>query len=279
MSGIKDLLVVYDGTTAGQDALRVAWRLAEQRGAHLTAAFPYQPPRDYWGGNNWVPRALRQDFEEISRRMNHEVISEAQRKFGEDTQGFPRPDDLHWLPLTGDATVSVTKAARYYDLCIISSEGAKPEREHVLSPDVVALRSGKPVIVVPEKAAALPDAPKVVVAWDGRRAAARTLSAMLHILQSFTEVVILCVGHQKDRAQFWSEEVLTHVGRHGIKASAVYVSRHGSVAATIRRFTEDQGADLLVMGAYEHSKFSEDILGGTTHEILADLKTPVLMAH
>ena len=74
--------------------------------------------------------------------------------------------------------------------------------------------------------------------------------------------------------------IMTLLERHGVHAVSLHVPRdRRGVARIIDEAAQQVGAELLVMGAFEHSKFSQDLFGGVTHEILKSARIPVLMSH
>jgi nucleotide-binding universal stress UspA family protein len=95
-------------------------------------------------------------------------------------------------------------------------------------------------------------------------------------------VTVLLVDPEEDADIDLAEDLVAHLGRHGLHARTQVV-RHdlGTIAVsdTILTQVAELDADLLVMGAYSHSRFREIILGGVTRDILRDMNVPVLMAH
>jgi nucleotide-binding universal stress UspA family protein len=95
-------------------------------------------------------------------------------------------------------------------------------------------------------------------------------------------VTVLLVDPEEDADIDLAEDLVAHLGRHGLHART-QVIRHdlGTIAVsdTILTQVAELDADLLVMGVYSHSRFREIILGGVTRDILRDMNLPVLMAH
>jgi nucleotide-binding universal stress UspA family protein len=88
---------------------------------------------------------------------------------------------------------------------------------------------------------------------------------------------VLTVGEEPRRHP--GDDVMALLGRHCIAARRLVRPPSRGTSATILATAAEVGADLLVMGAYEHSKFSEDFLGGVTQDILTGAGLPVLMSH
>jgi nucleotide-binding universal stress UspA family protein len=150
-------------------------------------------------------------------------------------------------------------------------------------PEDVILSCSRPVLVVPY-AGRRPDrlGDNVLVAWNGSREAGRAVQEALPLMSASSVVTILLVDPEEDADIDLAEDLVAHLGRHGLHART-QVIRHDlgtmAVSDTILTQVAELDADLLVLGAYSHSRFREIILGGVTREILRDMNLPVLMAH
>ena len=91
----------------------------------------------------------------------------------------------------------------------------------------------------------------------------------------------MTVGHPpKARIETSGLDPQTSLERQGISANWINVPQgRGGIAQTILDEAENLGAELLVMGAFEHSKFREDLFGGVTHDVMAATKIPIFLAH
>ncbi len=122
---------------------------------------------------------------------------------------------------------------------------------------------------------------RVIVCWDGSRAAARAVADSLPFLQKSKQVEIVLVagkGFKADEAP--GADLAKHLARHGLKITLKRItSPEIDVASTILSYAADANADLIVMGGYGHSRLREFILGGTTSGILQAMTVPVLMSH
>ena len=146
----------------------------------------------------------------------------------------------------------------------------------------VVFTSGRPVLVFkPGQANLPPKADQVVVAWDGSQRAARALHEALPILQQAREVRLLTiVGEKPAAASGIGAEPLRHLEAYGVQARVDEVDAAGrSIGEVFDAYFVERHADLLVMGAYAHSRLREFILGGATDHVLHHLKTAVFLAH
>ncbi|NOX73638.1 MAG: universal stress protein, partial [Alphaproteobacteria bacterium] len=197
------------------------------------------------------------------------------------TLGLPEGDKVHWIESGGDVDYSLMELARTYDIILVGQyDGTRENRNVVPHPDVIALHSGRPVMVVPQT---LPDSvlnEKAMVAWDGGKSAARALADAMDILKTKSEVSVISVGEGTAETLAGLQSVAGHLAAHGIKADTDIVPRgKRSVGKTLLETAQEQGAGLLVMGAYEHKKFFEDLWGGATNSAINSAQVPVLMSH
>jgi nucleotide-binding universal stress UspA family protein len=162
---------------------------------------------------------------------------------------------------------------------------ANPEAPTLLPQLVadVALSCGRPTIVSPYVGKATALGERVLVAWDGSREAARAVNDALPILERASSVTVLSVNPPQtgdDTRRLAGADIALHLARHGVKAEAARrVVTEISVGDTLLNEIADKGIDLLVMGAYGHSRLRELVLGGATRQILGSMTVPVLISH
>ena len=149
-------------------------------------------------------------------------------------------------------------------------------------PERLALESGRPVLVVPYAGRFGDVSRNVVIAWKAGRESARAVFDALPILLAAEKVHILEIrerGHKAD-ALAPDTTIAASLARHGIKPSVrTSVIADISVGDDILSRLSDLGADLLVMGAYGHSRMREFVFGGTTRHIARHMTVPTLFSH
>ncbi len=119
-----------------------------------------------------------------------------------------------------------------------------------------------------------------VVAWNGSREAGRAVQDALPLLAMSSVVTLLLVNPEEDVDIELAEDLVGHLGRHGLHAKTQVIRKElSAVSDTVLAQVAELDADLLIMGAYGHSRLREMILGGVTRDILRDMNVPVLMAH
>ncbi|MDO5630260.1 MAG: universal stress protein [Paracoccus sp. (in: a-proteobacteria)] len=271
---IRSILTNYTGNGGGPAALRMSIQMAQKYDASLTAAVwvPDNPMRRRAGA------FLTPEIDKILDGYEADFIAERRDAFEAAVAQAGLTGETHFEAY-GTRDRSITEIARGHDIVVIGS-ATDPKQAHDFGvrPDVVALRSGRPVLVVPSTY----DAPSIIesaaVAWDGKRAAARALADAMHILGTKDRVILIGIG--EDLPADYGADVMRLMERHGIDAELV-IRPHGSggTGQTIIDTCLETGVGLLVMGAYEHSKFTEDLLGGVTRDIFERAPLPVLMSH
>jgi nucleotide-binding universal stress UspA family protein len=177
-----------------------------------------------------------------------------------------------------DLLRSFTAQARIHDLTVLDSEPIALALDRALI-EAVLTESGRPLIVVPPGRETF-RANRVLVAWDGSAKAARALNDAMPFLRAAEEVEVVVVFGEKDLSETVpGSEVAPHLARHGISVTVTDLSlERGDVAETLRRRAVLFGADMMVMGAYVHSRLREFVLGGTTQSLLKSSPVPLLLS-
>ena len=272
---LKNILVAYNGTDSAGEAVGYALKLARHHDAHLTGVLSHGIGYVAASLGPWAGPELLAVIEENEAK----ICAEIAEKFTELTGEEDRPGKIHWRDVRGDADDSLIEIARCFDLIVMGQDVAKgAEHHHTSHPDAIALRSGKPVLVVPKGYAANGLGRQAVLAWDGRGAAARALSDALPLLEGMSHLDVITVELGEDAARA-TKDVVTHLARHGIMTEHRDLESNGGIARTILDYCGGKEPGLLVMGAYEHSKMAEDLFGGTTNRVLREAPVPVLMSH
>jgi nucleotide-binding universal stress UspA family protein len=166
--------------------------------------------------------------------------------------------------------------ARLRDLTIM------PESNDRWYAEAVIFGSGRPTLILPQNPRSGPfTLGTVVVAWDFSRAAARAVSDSLPLLERAATVRVVSVLNEKhlDRKHS-AEELSKNLSRHGIDVVLDRVDAGGrAVGAVLENYVASHAADLLVMGAYGHSRLREFVLGGATRSLLSKPSLPILFSH
>ncbi len=195
---------------------------------------------------------------------------------------------LRWASDTGMAQLAdigrhAAGRARFADLMVLPTPYGKdrgPDQEALV--EAALFEARVPVIVVPEKNEPVPEPKRVVVGWNESDEALAAVRAALPILQQADNVHVVVIDPPKHGPNRSDPGGLLSVwlARHGVHAEIDVLSKTmPRVSDVLLRHAGDIDADLVVMGAYGHSRFREAILGGATRYMLEQSKLPVFMAH
>jgi nucleotide-binding universal stress UspA family protein len=142
--------------------------------------------------------------------------------------------------------------------------------------------SGKPVLLLPEGAAPSLSPERVMVAWDSRIEASRAVREALPILKGAQEVRLVLVDPEESEAAHGQEpgaDAALYLARHGVRVGVDRLPGSGRpVADVLGRHAGDMGAQMIVMGAYGHSRLRQRILGGVTRSMIENPPLPIFMA-
>ena len=187
---------------------------------------------------------------------------------------------------SGDALLATTLHARYADLLVIGQTSPDEPVCGVAGnfPELLVLAAGRPVLIVPYYTDVYPRlGQRILVAWNASREATRAVTDALPLLQRAQLVTIMAVNAQpatSAHGDIPGADLALYLARHGVKAevSPSYTDQI-DVGDDLLARASDLDIDLIVMGAYGHSRLREIVLGGVTHKLLRHMTVPVLMSH
>jgi nucleotide-binding universal stress UspA family protein len=269
----KTLLVHLDETAQRSERLRLAAALAARFDAHLVGLFALGAAR--------IPSyALAEAgpvVREIEERRRGEAARAAEREFREaERRGGGKSE---WRVSTQDAAAAVRLSARYSDLVVLGQPQPGDGLRRAIVEEVV-LAGGRPVLLVPYAGRFADAGKRVLVAWNASAQAARAVTDALPLLAAAQSVEVVAFGEGGDHGELPGADLALFLARHGVKATAARQSAEGiDVGSQILSRAADSDADLIVMGAYGHSRMRELALGGATRSLLDAMTVPVLMAH
>jgi nucleotide-binding universal stress UspA family protein len=194
--------------------------------------------------------------------------------------GVQSPCDIEasQLPLVRQVEIAAHQG-RLHDLTVIDAPPEYFANGRAIAEEVL-FHTGRPMICVPAGATVF-KASRMLVAWDGTSRAARALNDALPLLMQAEHVEIVSITNEKDLSKLVpGAEVAPQLARHGIKAEVVALDPVGKDAgAALRERATLAGIDMIVMGAFAHSRWRQMILGGVTDSMFAHAEIPVFMSH
>lgn len=269
---IKSILCAYSGDAARGSGLRHAIKLTKHHRAHLTGVLRHNLPTIERRYGQRLPASLIEQLHANDRAR----IDDVKGRFAEMTAAGEIEGQAEFVELDPPVHGRLSEYARAFDLVVTGAHSDLSDEDHLSAhPDLIALHSGRPVLVVPNGYEAEGLAERALVAWDGKRASARAIGDAMDILAEKVGVTLFTVGETPKG----TDQLIANLQRHGVAVDARHEMRAGSIAQTILSAANDAEAKLIVMGAFEHSKFSHDVFGGVTTDVIAKAKVPVFMAH
>ena len=258
----------------------LALGLAKRHKAELVGVYASSaPPQYYYGESVMMSRTLN-----IMKNLQAQNRGAVQNAFLEAAAAA----DVPAVVRAGESSPSATVAlhGRASDLIIVSQQNrddveAAHENEFV---EQTLLTAGRPVMVLPSSGDFPVVGERVLLCWDGSREAARALADAAPLLQGASHVVVLTMDEGAATRNVESipfEDLASYCVAHGIPAPD-HVRRDikgVGVGSTILNAAADYSADLIVMGAYGHSKFREWAMGGATASILKSMTVPIMFSH
>lgn len=274
---IKDI-VVNLGLGARDPAGEFAVSVAEIFNAHLLGvAVAYEPiiPGTVMGG-------IPPEVIESQRIESGKKAGTAIARFDE----LAKRAGISFETRTISTSVSgaadqIGRMGRRFDLVIVGQAQRKDSLPDDVVDEGVLFESGRPVIFVPYIQKGGIKLNRIMVCWDGSRAAARAVADAMPFLQKAKQVEIVIVSDKASKKdELPGADLAQHLARHGLKVDVKRITSPDiGVPSTILSYAADSSADLIVMGGYGHSRLREFILGGATRGLLEAMTVPVLMSH
>ena len=277
---IKTILVHLDPTPRCAVLVSIAAQLARSFGSHLVGLAPTGRADITLSMSSAIPDGL--EFVQLSARYLRGRAEASADAFRARVEPLVLPS-FEALIVQDQPVDAVVELGRCSDLVVVgqSEPGTVIESVERDFAQQVLMNVGRPVIVVPFAGEFASVGRRVLVAWNGGREAAVAARDALPFLQAANHVELLSIGRLQgdtggrrnglDDAQRW-------LARHGVDARCREASDAGDVGETLLSRAADLGADLVVMGAYGHSRMRQWALGGATRSMLAHMTVPVLMA-
>ena len=271
---VKDVLVHVDNSECCKQRVFDAMALAKLNDAHLSAVYTYQTvivPTLHTG------IGAAHIFTELEMH-NQDRAQEAKELFNQWTQSWR--SKTSWVTHYGDPGSVIASHAAHHDI-VVMSQHYDPGDESVSGKNVdkVVIECGRPVLVIPRIGAKDNIGKRILIAWNGSREAVRAVHDALPFLIEAEAVELVTINESKE-IDIPSIDIVEHLSRHGVNIEGGNVDTKSShIGEAILYLAQNFASDLIVMGAYGHSRFREYLLGGATRHVLEKTNIPILMSH
>lgn len=246
----------------------VALALAKRHGAAVVGVCPIAPPIMVSYGEATVAAEII----EAQRRQAMESAAALESAFR--AAAAAQKVEADWALEEGDAADILVRRAGLADLLVISQ--AQEGSPGVV--DDVVVSAPTPTLLIPYAGDFAEIGRRALVAWNGSREAARAMRDAAPLLAKAESTTLVAVGLAEER-QAELQAACAFLARHGVKADARSLPGTDiDVGDVLLNAVSDLEADLLVMGAYGHSRLRELVLGGATRQVLRSMTVPVLMS-
>ncbi|MBI1777760.1 MAG: universal stress protein [Proteobacteria bacterium] len=285
--GVKVLLVPVFGDKSDRPALDAALPLARRFAAHVSVLHVERDPASDLlmvgdplsaSAAESIIEAAEADIKTRAKqaRATFEAWMKASKLTHTGQPGTSKAATATWTQMQG-AVETIARRGRLADIVILARGSSEDDERRSLAIETALTRSGRPVLLAASKA------PKaigktVAIAWNGSAEAARAVAQSLPLLAEASKIVVLTAPEKGNMGED-AEDLARSLAWHGLTAEVRKFSAAGDIGANVLAAAGKAGADLLVMGAYSHSRLRELVLGGVTRRVLKAAKLPVLMVH
>ena len=274
---IKDV-VVNLGLGAKDPAGDFAVAVGEAFEAHVAGiAVAYEPiiPGAVMGG-------IPPEFIEAQRTESEKKAKDATARFEAAAKRSSLSAETRTLTSSvSGAADQFARIARRFDLVVVGQPDPNEGIQDEVIDEAALFESGRPVVYVPfiHKGGLKLD--RVMVCWDGGRAATRAIADSMPLLKKAGQVdIVMVASKREDNKEIPGIDLGQHLARHGLKVEVKRLTSPDiDINSTLLSYAADSNADLIVMGGYGHSRLRDFVLGGATQGVLDEPKMPVLISH
>lgn len=287
---LKTVLAPVLGNEADAVILNAALAVAAPHGAHVFVAHIHRDPRDVL-----VPQVGMGMSASMIESLIDQAESYANEARATSLAAFDKWREAHNLAmvekpaasdgvtvsfetLVGEPANMVASRARMVDVICVVSPTDREGSDAMAVAEAALLQSGKATVVVPHDVE-MPVVKTIAVGWNASKEAAAAVAHAMPLMETADKVLVMA-GIDDELTQDKLTVFVESLQWHGVKAEQKsFDASSGSVSGRLQAEAREAGAQLLVLGAYSHSRMRESIFGGVTDDILTETRIPVLMAH
>lgn len=277
--GPKTILVCLTTPENSETLMKAAVPLARKHGAHLIGLHTVEALLVYPGIAMHIPEPAFANFNE-SQKVEAEAIKAIFTKHTKNEDFISEFRLLRAEAVT--AAERMVESARGADLVIMAHEDKDNDRYDQRNAQIQVIReSGRPVVVIPLGYDGPVIGANILLGWSDTREAARAAHDMLALADDGANLTVLRVGTTGQDAFNDGDaiEMAEMFSRHGLKPKLEHRDPIGeSISDVLNKVAFEQGADLIVTGAFGHSRAYDFVIGATTYALLRNQKIPVLFS-
>lgn len=275
---LKNIAVFVDLSQAGVVRARYAVELALRHGGHLIGIFVapsgwHDPTESYVRGHEAIRRLI-----DDHNAKEAAASKAASQSFNAATA---REDISFEFRIIRESDADDAKLHSLHADLVIASHPGPGGLPDNWSAESLLLATGVPFLILPDGWRAGTVAERVLLAWNASREARRAISDSLPLLTARSvSVIIVDPAKNLRHGEEPGADVATYLSRHGANVTVEQIESNASpIADVILNHARRNNIDLIVLGAYSHSRFREIIFGGVTRSLLRDAAVPLLIAH
>lgn len=279
-----------NGQSSDGSVLNGALSLSRLFSSHIDVLFTRPDPRIVVELDEGVYPGFYEEMIAAMERRWTEVANKALKTFEKwrstnniaaaTKPGVDNTPSAEWRDEVGTDTQTMGKNGRVADLVVTAMPARRPGANNDLNFETALLDAGRPVLLVPAISHSAQMHSTVMIAWNGSAEAYRAVLAAMPILDA-AEKVCIFIAAEGSVEPSMAQELVRYLAWHGIEATVLEadMEKNNSVEAALQAAIKRTKANLLVMGAYTHSRLKELLLGGVTRHVFQHATIPVFMAH
>ena len=274
----RDIAVHLDGSAEDEARLAHAEALAAPGAARITGIFTNLLPDPALFAGDFGISAIGQLVDAVTAEGDA-----AEKRLRERLARLAPPHELRRLDaFPGLLEQAVATEARWNDLFVASCPRDDEQARWRPLLESVMFDGGRGLYLVPPKAPPRSTLQTVLIGWTDARQSARAIAEAMPLIAQATAVHIVA-AREEAHGRMGGAEVLSdisaHLARHGVETTATVLNTQTSASDALLAEARRISADLIVVGAYGHSRFREWVLGGVTADLLDSSPVPLFLAH
>ncbi|MBW7849417.1 MAG: universal stress protein [Rhodospirillales bacterium] len=287
MSGFKTMLVAASDQVTSRSPMETAFLVGDAFGSHVKVMHVRTDPTSAVPlVGEGMSGAMVEEMIDAAEAQSQERAAATKRTFEQlcsvrqiEMAGEPPATKLTatWREEVGREEDMIARCGRLYDLIVVGRPLPDRELPSIMTLNAGLMETGRPLLVAPpEPPAAI--GRTIAVAWNGSAEAARAIAMAMPFLHRAEKIIVLS-AKEMDDAFLAPSYMAGYLAWHGLAATSHTFPGAHNTGETLWNEVRASGADMLVMGAYTHSRLRQLILGGVTRYMLHNATIPLFLSH